>query len=158
MKYYLGIDPGPVECCGVLFDGESVVEVVNLPTRELAMWIQQQTTNGVEVACEWIESYGMAVGAEVFRTVAQIGMLVAMVPEIRLIPRKDIKLFLCHSARANDSNVRQALLDAVGPVGTKKEPGPCYGVSKHAWAALAVAVTAAGNAQTEREATWHQVA
>jgi hypothetical protein len=156
---YLGIDPGPVTCCCVLYDGEQVQEVVDLPTRQLAFWIaDQQRCGPAEVACEYVTSYGMAVGAEVFQTVAQIGILVALIPDIRLIPRADVKLHLCHTARAKDANVRQALIDAIGPVGTKKAPGPCYGVSKHAWAALGVAVTAAENALTEREATWHKQA
>lgn len=155
LKYYLGIDPGPLESCGVLFDGESVVEVVNMRTRELAFWINDSSAR-MEVACEMVSSYGMAVGAEVFQTVAQIGILVGLVPDIRLIPRGDVKLHLCHSMRAKDANVRQALLDLLGPVGTKKNPGPCYGVSKHAWAALAVAVTAAANPRTEEEQFWHR--
>jgi hypothetical protein len=54
--------------------------------------------------------------------------------------RKDVKLHLCNSPRAKDANVRQALLDRLGPQGTKKAPGPTYGVKSHEWAALAVAV------------------
>jgi hypothetical protein len=54
--------------------------------------------------------------------------------------RRDIKLHLCNSPRAKDANVRQALIDRLGPQGTKKLPGPTYGVKSHEWAALAVAV------------------
>jgi hypothetical protein len=59
-----------------------------------------------------------------------------------LVFRRDVKLHLCGSARAKDPNIRQALLDRFGPVGTKKAPGPLYGVKSHIWSALAVAVTA----------------
>jgi len=45
--------------------------------------------------------------------------------------------------RAKDANIRQALLDLIGPQGTKKTPGPTYGIKSHTWAALAVAVYAA---------------
>jgi hypothetical protein len=45
--------------------------------------------------------------------------------------------------RAKDANIRQALIDRFGAVGTKKMPGPLFGVSSHYWAALAVAVYAA---------------
>ena len=60
--------------------------------------------------------------------------------------RKEVKLALCNSLRARDSNIRRALLDRFGPtrkqaVGTKARPGPLYGVKSHIWAALAVAVT-----------------
>jgi hypothetical protein len=63
-------------------------------------------------------------------------------PEVRLVYRKDVKLLLCGSPRAKDANIRQALLDLLGPQGTKAKPGPTYGVKSHAWAALGVAVTA----------------
>ena len=57
-----------------------------------------------------------------------------------------MKLHLCHSARATDANIREALLDRYGPgkekaVGRKAAPGPLFGVSKDIWSALAVAVT-----------------
>jgi hypothetical protein len=63
-----------------------------------------------------------------------------------------VKLHLCGTNKAKDANVRQALLDmfprtgggAVPQVGTKKEPGPLYGISTHAWPALGVAITALG--------------
>ena len=63
-----------------------------------------------------------------------------------MIYRKDVKLHLCGSPRAKDSNIRQALIDRFGPgkekaIGLKKTPGPLYGVKSHVWAALAVAVT-----------------
>jgi hypothetical protein len=38
--------------------------------------------------------------------------------------------------------VRQALIDRLGPQGTKKNPGPTYGMRSHLWAALAVGVYA----------------
>lgn len=153
---YLGIDPGPVTSTAVAFDGRCVIEVRELPMKDLADWIVRSTRQQT-VACEWVESFGMAVGQEVFRTVHAIGLLTAYVDDLRLIPRRDVKLNLCQSPRAKDKNVRQALIDRLGPVGTKKAPGPCYGVSTHAWAALAVAVTAFDYPVTEHEATFHRV-
>ena len=59
-----------------------------------------------------------------------------------------MKLALCGSARAKDANVRQAIIDrfaGVGgkavAVGTKKNPGPLYGISNHKWSALALCIT-----------------
>lgn len=137
LKTVIGIDPGPKEHAFVTFDG-SVVNSGNLTTEELAELLRK---SDCEVACEWIESFGMRVGKEVFQTVFSIGRLYEARP-MRLIPRRDIKLFLCNSMRAKDADVRQALIDKLGPVGTAKERGPCYGISKHLWSALAVAVTA----------------
>ena len=98
------------------------------------------------LAIEMIASYGMAVGREVFETCVWIGRFQQAWgdPEaVRLVYRRDVKLHLCGSARAKDPNIRQALIDMLGPQGTKKAPGPTYGVRSHAWAALGVAVTAA---------------
>ena len=92
------------------------------------------------IVCEWIESQGMVVGKETFQTVYWIGRF-AEACKLKLIPRRAVKLHLCGSARAKDPNIRQALLDRLGPTGTKKDPGPCYGVSSHAWQALALALT-----------------
>jgi hypothetical protein len=99
----------------------------------------------------------MAVGREVFETVFAIGMFSQHVRGIRLVPRRDVKMHLCQSPRAKDGNIRQALLDRCGVVGTKKSPGPLYGISQHRWSALAVAVTAFERDATEHEATFHTV-
>jgi len=99
-----------------------------------------------------IASYGMSVGKEVFETCYMIGRLMEVLrlsSSIRRVYRQDVKLALCGSVRAKDSNIRQSLIDRLGPPGTKKAPGPTYGVSGHAWAALAVAWYAAQKKEME---------
>ena len=75
---------------------------------------------------EMVASYGMAVGATVFETCVAIGQFkeIAMKQNIpvEFIYRKDEKMNLCHSMKAKDSNIRQALIDRFGEVGTKKNP------------------------------------
>lgn len=103
------------------------------------------------LAIEMIASYGLAVGREVFETCVWIGRFQQawrQPSDVRLVYRRDVKLHLCGSPRAKDANIRQALIDKVGPQGTKKAPGPTYGVRSHAWAALGVAVTVADNRAT----------
>lgn len=56
-------------------------------------------------------------------------------------PAGEDKIQLHYSG--NDSQVNAALLDIVGPKGTKRKQGPTYGVKTHLWAALGVAVTVA---------------
>jgi hypothetical protein len=56
-----------------------------------------------------------------------------------LIPRKEIVMELCGSARAKDPHVAQALRDHYGEPGRKAAPGPTYGIKGHEWQALAVA-------------------
>lgn len=95
---------------------------------------------------EMVASYGMPVGKEVFETCVWIGRFMEQIEaaeccDVSRIYRKDEKMTLCGSPRANDATIRQALIDRFGPVGTKKEPGWFYGVHKDAWAAIAVGVT-----------------
>ncbi len=97
------------------------------------------------VVCEAVTSYGMAVGREVFETAYWIGEFRGRcrgdVPFI-LVPRLNVKIHLCGTAKAKDANIRQALIDRFGPQGTKKEPGPLYGIHSHEWSALAIATWA----------------
>lgn len=142
------IDPGPTQSAWVVFqDGrvqDCAIEDNAHVLRQLSLTWQVD-----QFAIEQIRSYGMAVGAEVFETCEWCGRFDQ---QIRLshgrpalfVPRKDVKLHLCHNTRANDSNIRQALIDLLGPPGTKKNPGPTFGVKSHLWAALGVAVTAQG--------------
>jgi hypothetical protein len=83
----------------------------------------------------------MAVGREVFETCVWIGRFVERLGIVTLVYRKDVKLTICGSPRAKDANVRAALIDRLGQVGTKNNPGPLYGMKSHLWSALAVAVT-----------------
>jgi hypothetical protein len=146
----IGIDPGPKVQSFVLFDGERVLNSGDCSIAEMVAYLQLR--QDILVACEWIDSYGMPVGSEVFQTVFNVGRIYSAAAAMRLVPRRDVKLHLCGTARAKDPNVRRALIEKLGPVGTKKQPGPCYGVSNHLWAALAVAVTAFEQERTKNEA------
>lgn len=150
----VGIDPGPRESAYVVWDGTRVMKSGDLPNGELAEYLDSADEYAT-VACEWIESFGMAVGREVFETVFAIGTF-SQHAVLRLVPRRDVKLHLCASPRAKDGNIRQALIDRFGAVGTKKTPGPLLGIAGHRWAALAVAVTAHDLAVTDHEATFHR--
>lgn len=101
---------------------------------------------------EAIASYGMAVGKEVFDTCRWIGRFQEAWENrhgvVRLVYRREVKLYLCESARANDANIRAAIIDRYGPgkekaVGRKAARGPLYGLKGDEWSALAVALTAA---------------
>lgn len=99
-------------------------------------------------AIEMIGHYGtgMPAGKTVFDTCVWIGRFVQEYyalqgKEPTFIMRKDEKMNLCGNMKAKDSNIRQALIDRFGVVGTKKNPGWFYGVSKDVWQAIAVGVT-----------------
>jgi len=138
----LAIDPGPTESAWVLWDG-SRLHGMGIDPNETAL-LRVGGSLADRLAVEMVASYGMAVGEEVFSTVFWAGRLVQAWggQDWTGIYRLDVKLHLCHSARAKDSNIRQVLIDRLGPPGTKAKPGVTYGVRTHLWSALAVAVTA----------------
>ncbi len=147
----LAIDPGPTQSGWVSYSGGKVLCSGVDVNEHLIHRVEQYTA---PIAIEMIASYGMPVGAEVFETCVWIGRFIQCAQQkskARLVFRRDVKLHLCGSSRAKDSNIRQALLDRyprtgggkTPQIGTKAKPGPLYGVSTHAWAALGVAVYAA---------------
>lgn len=149
----LAIDPGTTESGYCIFDGDRVHESGVLPNADMLVRVQQWPS--ARLAIEMIASYGMAVGREVFETCVWIGRFQQAWRDpvsVELVYRRDVKLHLCGTSKAKDPNVRQALLDLfprtgggrTPQIGTKGQPGPLYGVSTHAWSALAVAVTAMG--------------
>ena len=149
MTKLLCIDPGTKDSGIVFYDGKIVLEArASVENNSLIHLIKHGTQD--KVIIEMVSGYGMAVGKEVFETCVWIGRFMeASRCDCKRIFRKDIKLTLCNSLRAKDKNVRQALLDRfprygggkTPQVGTKKQHGALYGVSSHAWSALAVGVT-----------------
>jgi hypothetical protein len=137
-----GIDPGPEESALVLFDGQRVVNAV-YQANEFVLAELIRLAGACLLVIEKIASFGMPVGAEVFETVYWSGRFAQAygVEHVERITRIDVKMHLCHSPRAKDANIRQALIDRFGKVGTKKNPGPLYGISGDLLSALAVAVT-----------------
>lgn len=147
----LAIDPGNKESAWVLYDHEADrVKLHGKHSNEAVMFeVAIRACKDITLVIEKIACYGMPVGDEVFETVywsgrfAQIWIERGGLDPFR-IPRADVKMHLCKSMRAKDGNVMTALMDRWGGKsckGTKKNPGPLYGVSGDVWAALGVAVT-----------------
>lgn len=141
----MAIDPGTTQSGWVLYDDKQVVDSGVSPNHELLVWVKHGQHANL-LAIEMIASMGMSVGESTFETVRWIGRFQQAWhdPEaVRLIKRHQVKTHLCGTQAAKDPNIRQRLIDLIGPQGTKRQPGPTYGVKSHAWAALGVAVTAA---------------
>jgi len=145
-----GIDPGQHQSGWVLYaaDGygkQSVLDSGVADNHELLRWVQHGQRADV-LAIETMQAnYAATVGASVIGTLIWVGRFrqAWRDPEaVQLIARQAVKQHVCGNVKAKDSGVRQAMIDRLGPVGTKKAPGPCYGLATHAWQALAVAVTA----------------
>lgn len=146
MKIF-AIDPGNVESAYCVIDEETYKpeEFGKVKNEILLNLIYSRLSNSVNyytMVIEMIASYGMPVGKEVFDTCVWIGRFVeAYDKDYKFIYRKDEKMNICHSMKAKDSNIRQALIDRFGPVGTKKNPGWFYGFKADIWSAYAVGIT-----------------
>lgn len=158
----LAIDPGTTESAFVLYDETNRAILNHGKLKNSAVERECSTSDADEMAIEMIASYGMPVGREVFETCVAIGRFQHCYEASRLpwhkrhdlVYRAQVKSHLCGSTRAKDANVRQALISAFGgkakAVGTKKQPGPLYGIKGDCWSALAVAITFADIRDQER--------
>lgn len=151
----IGIDPGPERSAVVSIDNTGIVST-DFENAELARILSDTKET---VAIEDFVPYGHSIGHESLATIRWIGVFgwVTRTCDVTLIPRPDIKAHLCGTRTAKDADVRDALIHRYGPgrekaIGTKKAPGPLYGITSHGWSALAVAVVAMDRL-SERKAT-----
>lgn len=145
MPLILALDPGTTQTGWVLFDGQRVRDSGTMPNAEVIEGLR--ITPADLLAIERFEARGMPMAEDSIETVIWTGRFQQAwrnPSAVRLVKRSAVKLALCGTSRAKDPNVRQAVIDRIGPPGTKKAPGPTYGVTGHAWQALAVALVAAG--------------
>lgn len=149
MPNVLAIDPGPKQSAFVAWNGEKLL-FADILENESAIELFRQNAFISDfyssIAIEMIASYGMSVGAEVFETCVWIGRYAEAISrslgiEPSLVYRREVKMHVCSSPRANDATIRQALVDRFGKPGTKKNPGRTYGLRKDLWQAFALAVT-----------------
>lgn len=148
----IAIDPGPVESAYVDWDGSRIVSFGKFSNESLLMRLSYAGTyySAYDICViEMIASYGMPVGYEVFETCVWIGRFMQAfgAAKCERLTRNQVKNHMCHSSKAKDSNIRQAIIDRFGgskAIGLKKSPGPLYGISGDVWAALAVALTYEG--------------
>ena len=147
MTRILAIDPGTTQSAWLAFDERPVTFGIE-PNDDLLDLIRAGSRWVADVVViEQVESYGMAVGREVFETVRWAGRFeeAAQPTPVVLMPRRTVKLTICHDSRANDANIRTALIDRFGgkdaAIGKKAAPGPLFGISKDVWSALAIACT-----------------
>ena len=144
----LAIDAGTLESGYVLYD-TTIDEIVDKGiTDNPEMLIMIENLCFDVLAYEKIVSFGMAVGQTTLDTCEWNGRFIQVADSkglsIAPITRRDVKVHLCNSMMAKDTNIRQSLLDRFGKDKTK-------GISKHMWSALAIAVLCQA-----REDVWDQ--
>ena len=153
MNSIIAIDPGSEESAFVLMDRRTchAEEFGKVPNEELRDYLRKIRHKTADMAIEMIASYGMPVGREVFDTCVWIGRFLEAWESLggtaALVYRKDEKMQICGSPRANDATIRQALIDRYAynvpnkGKGTKSDPGWFYGFKADIWQAYAVGVT-----------------
>lgn len=151
--YIFAIDPGNVQSAYCLMD-ESLkpLKFDKVDNEELLKMMESgfpfEVHPDTHFAIEMIGHYGtgMPAGKTVFDTCVWIGVFLQSHrrqtgKKGTLIMRREEKMNLCGNMKAKDGNIRQALIDRFGIVGTKKSPGWFYGFKADIWQAYAVGVT-----------------
>lgn len=168
--YIIGIDPGPEHSGVVLLTLDplrvdyAADEMPNLGVRSwlrAALELFQPDGRALRaVAIEGIGYQGEHTGASVHLTCRWIGRFEELAAlagaHVDVAIRADVARHFTLYRAAPKGAVHDALRTRFYPTGemtkvkgTKKAPGPCYGVTGHAWDALAVAV-----AYAERSGAW----
>lgn len=146
MALVIGIDPGAEMSAMVSFDGQ-----VRDATYKSNLGILRILTANLNPPCiEMPESRGKTVSQSVLDTACWVGRF-DYDCEATLYKPREIRAHFCGTSNSTRSQVRQDLIDRLGPVGKKPNPGPLYmigrhekvggeSVTEHLWDALAVAV------------------
>lgn len=162
----IGIDPGPENSGYVVWnmDRHKVDKAGEKQNHDLLVNlrciedIEDKLFSGYRLFIETIEPMGLRVGRSTFDTMRWVGRFQEAWENrtgepARLVSRGDEKIVLCgrktyrdprtgKSKAVSDAEIRHALINMFPPgKGTKKAHGPLYGVSGHAWSALAVVIT-----------------
>lgn len=168
---FLAIDPGDRISGVVWYDAANhVVEQFEneMDNSSLLLKLRNEPEPcQAQLVIEDIQAMGMAVGKTVFETKEWIGRFREAWESrtgntAQKIKRTDVKIAICGKSvytnpktgaqkGVTDGVVRRAVLElfpatggGVTPeIGTKKKPGPLYGMKSHTFQALAVAITAA---------------
>ena len=142
----LAIDPGSTQsgwCRLPITPGKEWCGV--LPNVDLIAAIRDVLFCTVLVI-ERFACYGMTIGQETIDAIEWGGAFkqTSTAPVITLF-RREVKLAITGSPKANDAAIRQAIIDKFGgkenAIGSKSVPGPLRCVKADAWSALALAFT-----------------
>lgn len=157
----LAIDPGNEYSGYVVIGAEDMrpLEIGKVENEKVIDRVLE--ANYSELVIEMVASYGMPVGRSVFETCVHIGRLLQAASSVSIktarLYRQDVKLNICHSNKATDATITQALIDRFAPTtpnrgkGYKSAPGWFYGFKSDIWQAYALGVTYLDLEKEERE-------
>lgn len=149
----IALDPGTLLSAICVLQGDKILGFSKSSNGEIltALKKYRKDLDNVPLVIEQIVSYGNIIGQTTLETVFWSGRFAeayGMNLVVR-IPRIDVKMFICHSPKAKDANIRQGIIDLYGgqdkAIGTKKMGyGPLKGISNDVWAALGLGLTFLG--------------
>ena len=150
----MAIDPGTTESAWVRFVGGVVTGFAKEANDVVLNRVGLYAGPAALVVCEELECYGKVIGKSALQTARWCGRFeqkflggsTAVSHACwRYVPRRAVKLELCGTNAANDKAVRMAAADVYGgpeqAKGTKRAPGPLYGMRADCWQALALGIT-----------------
>jgi hypothetical protein len=148
--YILTLDVGTTHtayCIGNLY--YDIIEFNKVDNEYILGLINSSTLD--TLAYEEFASYGMPIGKSTMESIKWNGRYIqkAIDNNLKVVPifRKDVKINLCGTMKAKDTNIRQALInrfaqhDFKNGKGTKNNKDVFYGVSADMWSAIALYVT-----------------
>lgn len=148
------IDPGnEYSAWCIMTDKYELLDFDKQPNSDVmnTMLFRLKNTPAIDyVVIERMMNYSNNVGQSVFLTCEWIGRFsqeAGKCVPVDYLFRKDEKMYLCQTMKANDSAIRHALIDRFARHdmqfgrGTKKDPDFFYGVKADEWSAIAIACT-----------------
>lgn len=148
----MGLDVGSthtgyaiIEGIGKLYKDPSGIETFGKIPNEDVLALVRGWGNDCIYAIEYPYPKNNVVAFEVFQMTEWVGRIMQRIDDANgsyaRIFRHREKSVMCKSGVANDSMIRAAVIAVYGGKGTKKDPGPTYGVTADVWQAIAVATT-----------------
>ena len=116
----LACDPGSQRSAYVLLADGMPERWGHLPNREVRELMNDYSRSDTHLAIEYVYLRGMKVFQQAIDTVFWVGQFAATWNEggndtgYTLINRLDVKMALCGDSRANDGNIRTAIIDSFG--------------------------------------------
>ena len=151
----IAIDPGNVQSAYCIVDVETLkpLDFGKVENEELKAYIKTiRFQEEDRAAIETLANFGNVVGRDVLDTAIWIGRFAEtldrkLIHPADMVRRTDEKMHICGSTRANDKDIRLALIDRFCThdfktgKGTKGNPDFFYGFRADVWSAYAVALT-----------------
>lgn len=146
--YIIGVDPGPETSGVVVYRAGGAPQVIEAHAKldwpGVRQLLNQYPQWSSTFVCERV-SAGAVSGKHILQTAEVCGRFMEyaearQLSHYLLYRREVLHALGVGGGASKDALVRQVVLElhphVNGPVGTKKKPGPLYGVSSHAWQAL----------------------